>query len=296
MKKNILILGGTGLIGLNLVKRLYINYNIFVCSRFTKTSFDYIRNLFPEVFFYQVNIENIDNVNFLIKNHKIDIIIDCVEMSLYNQTNSIDAVLSEIYLKYQYINICHNNNIKYIYLSSLDTVTSTLNKKSEYLLSKLLVEKYLTEFINRDYINACVLRIGSVYGYPLNLSYKGVVNQFIYNALNDIDILIYDKNIIRKFLQIEDLSDIFINIISNDTTGIFNINGLVNIFIEKLACQIIEYTNSKSSLKYITNINKNIEYQEKENVINNFKDFHFDCNNSEIKVWNNVKKIIHSIT
>lgn len=200
MKKNILILGGTGLIGLNLVKRLYINYNIFVCSRFTKTSFDYIRNLFPEVFFYQVNIENIDNVNFLIKNHKIDIIIDCVEMSLYNQTNSIDAVLSEIYLKYQYINICHNNNIKYIYLSSLDTVTSTLNKKSEYLLSKLLVEKYLTEFINRDYINACVLRIGSVYGYPLNLSYKGVVNQFIYNALNDIDILIYDKNIIRKFL------------------------------------------------------------------------------------------------
>ena len=117
---------------------------------------------------------------------------------------------------------------------------------NSYGEQKLLSEKLLTSFSKILNINLTILRISSAFGFDSRFSDQGVINKWIYSAVNNQKLKLYNsKESEINFISFEQISkSIFISL-KNELNGIYNIGTENSISLGALIEEIEETLNKK---------------------------------------------------
>jgi len=253
LNHNIIVTGGTGFIGSNIVKYLYDNTtaNITVFDRTLKTNnminsdrITYIKNVLEDNEMY----EKLEKLNFNTFFH-----CGAITDTTYNDEKHITEVNVNSFKKI--IDICKKKNSSLIYSSSASIygntknicdITDKPNPESLYAMSKLQMEQLaINEYTNMKIIG---LRYFNVYGN--GETNKNKMSSMIYKLLSGYNKLFKYGEQKRDFVYIKDVVQANINAALYLQNGIYNVgNGKPESFNE-----IVE------NIKKIKKIDINIEY------------------------------------
>ena len=266
--KCIIITGGAGFIGSNLVRALEKYNTVKVIDNL---STGYLKNIKDLI--NNTKIEfikgNITNLNFLQKTFKdVDYVfhlaaIPSVPRSIINPIKSNHANINGT------LNVliaAKDNNVKKVIYSSSSSVygdTPTLPKKedmkpcplSPYAVGKLTSEYYCQVFTEVYYLPTICLRYFNVYGphQDKKSEYAAVIPKFITSVLNNNSPVIFgDGKQTRDFTFVKDAVNANILAAKSKETGVFNIAYGKRISINKLAKSIMNIIGKQIKPKYTT--------------------------------------------
>ncbi len=221
--KNIVIIGGSGFIGSNLVLYLsnfckitclgrgenqhilksLINENVSLISDDTLTSVD-VPDLIKDSALL-IHLAGGGGNNFFLQNHK--------------------AIGESLRLTNRIIELCKHFKKKLIFTSSISVYTAFTQRQNPlseliqplpedfYGSLKLLIE-YMIKDLKIEYI---ILRLPNIYGYSLKFESSGVIGRFIEAASKGLPIDIFtDGNNKMDYLYLDDLNRAFKSIIEMD--------------------------------------------------------------------------------
>jgi len=222
VKKKILITGGAGYIGSVLTQKLLdLNYNVTVYDNF----------LFDQVSLNHLCINNKfsvikgdvrDKKKIISLLSKFDVIIplaalvgapicrfDPVGSRTINH-DSIELILKNI-SKNQIIlmpttNSAYGTGDK----NNFCDEKTKLNPISEYAKDKVDIEKKLME-----HKNSISFRLATVFGMSPRMRVDLLVNDFVYRAVKDGFVVLFESNFKRNFIQIKDVCNAFIFCLNN---------------------------------------------------------------------------------
>ena len=261
---NILITGGLGYIGSNIAKKLIDeNYHVTIVSK---------NNHPPETLKYYNN-----KYTLLLKDYSTDEVLKKIipqqDVLIHaagttvpeNSTqNPIYDVESNIIPFLKLLESSTNSHIKqFIFLSSGGVVYGNTDEEkinenhptnplSSYGITKLTCEKYIQLFNKLHQLNYTIFRISNVYG-P-NQSFKnnqGVISSWINKIKHNDDIEIWgNKNIVRDYIYIDDVTQAIFLAIKKNITGLYNIGTEKGTSLSQLANLIINLSGSNNKILY----------------------------------------------
>ena len=266
--QNILITGGAGAIGSNLVRRLIDLgiQKIFILDNLDSGKLENIPNS-PQVIFINGDVTD-DAVLYKIFENKIDIVFH-LAANFANQ-NSIDHpekdLLTNIFGTVKLLEYSKNYDIKkFLYYNT----SCIYNKHKDFLLENDLnldfetpyaISKYSGEqyglFYNKYHkLPFLSLRIFNSYGpheYPGK--YRNVIPNFFWQAINNKPLTIFgDGRDTRNFTFVSDIVDatILLAIHPKSSGQIFNIGSKTSISILDLANKINKIVGSSAGLTFL---------------------------------------------
>ena len=264
-RKRVLITGGAGFIGSNLVRRLVEEGAIVkILDNFFTGQKENLYGLNVEII--QGDVENIDDVNKAVEGAEIvfhlaarNIIVSTREpykdflTNVLGTFNILQACLekkSQIEKIVYASSVSIYGNAKYLPINEDDSKT-ILNP---YAASKLAAESYCSAFFETYGLPVNIVRYSNVYGpyqRPSN-PYCGVISKFISWALSGEPILVYgDGEQTRDFTYIDDAVEATLKVATVMPGLVFNIGTGIETSINKLAQLVIEITGSKSQILHI---------------------------------------------
>jgi len=129
------------------------------------------------------------------------------------------------------------------------SISIDLKVPSFYSLSKKISEDLCSFYVNKYNINACSIRIPSVYGPEMKS--KTIIDKFIRASLKDEDIVLYGRGERKQwFGYVKDVATILELAGKQSLRGVF-LYPCHHITMKKLAEIIIEILSSKSKIKYV---------------------------------------------
>ncbi len=210
---NILILGGNGFLGRNLIKGL-INDGLKVSVYDINPPVVF----YPEVMYYQGNLKDIDAIISIINARRINVIVHMVSTIIPG--SSIDQYINNCMIvqlaTISIMDYCATNNIRMVYFSSGGTVygikggTISENEPvapiSYYGLSKVQIEELIHFYHRRYNLDFLIIRPSNPYGPGQNLYGKqGLIAVVLGHMLKGEPISIYgDGSVIRDYIYIDD--------------------------------------------------------------------------------------------
>tara|TARA_B100001248_G_scaffold262361_1_gene257762 strand:- start:848 stop:1744 length:897 start_codon:yes stop_codon:yes gene_type:complete len=254
-KKKILILGGSGLLGLNFIRKFSSEYEILATYNQHKPN----KSLLKNTRFIKLKInKNFKNFKKTIFNFKPDYVfnflaISEIEICEKNKENCKKVFFESLK---NALRISKKYNCKFIHIST-DTVynekneynseTSKLGYKNYYTYLKILCEKYL----KKNYSNYLILR-GRFFGY--SLTKKNFFEQILFKLKNNQKIICYD-NMYSTPLGVVNFCENLKTLLEKDKKGIFNISSNTKISRYKFAILVSKIFNLNSKFiirgKYI---------------------------------------------
>jgi UDP-glucose 4-epimerase len=255
----ILVTGGAGFIGSNVVDALVKDgHEVTVLDNLSTGKEE---NINPEVKFYNIDLLDIESLEFVFREFKPDIVnhhaaqIDVrksVEDPAFDaETNMIGSInLFELSINYGVRRIIFSSTGGALYgeLENLPANEYTpIEPISPYGVSKYCVENYLNYFKRLYGIERVILRYANVYGPRQDpLGEAGVVAIFVGKILKGETPVIYgDGNQTRDYIYVEDV--VQANVLALEgKEGIYNIgtgretsvNELINVFSNVLGKEI----------------------------------------------------------
>lgn len=273
--KNILITGGCGFIGTNLILKLLElkRFNIFIIDSLIYqvhgNHFDF--NLFNnKVFFKKIDIRDKEEIKHLVRTN--DLIIHLASETGTNQSEN------EIY-RYTDTNICgtailmdilnneKHNCKKFILASSRAVYGDGSNQKETDVLAPASIYG-ITKRVQEDLvINSCpipytILRLQNVFGEFQSLinNYTGIISIFSKKFMKNEDIEIFDNNeATRDFIHVSNIVDAIILMINDQnisTNNIYNVGSGEEHKIGTVAKILKDILESESKIK-ITSHHRN---------------------------------------
>ncbi|MCK4668010.1 NAD-dependent epimerase/dehydratase family protein [Candidatus Dependentiae bacterium] len=260
--EKILILGGSGFIGSNLVNYLIENNvkHITVVTEKIDERVSYnLGDLKDKIRVIEADIRYEKEIEKLVKDHTLIFnfaaqsgAVNSTEKPFLNLDINGKGVLN-------LLNACRNNNTsaKVIFLSSrlvygiVDRIpvkeSQPLNPGNIYSIHKILGEYYMQLYAKLYGIKTIILRLTNPYGprQPFWQSEYGIINYFIYLAMKDEELKIFgDGKQLRDYIYIDDLTKVLITIAcANYKPGaIFNLGsgkGVKLIDMARAVCKII---------------------------------------------------------
>ncbi|OJU53249.1 MAG: epimerase, partial [Bacteroidales bacterium 45-6] len=241
MRNRILFIGGAGFIGSALIKRFLEDdrYYIYVLEP-ERANTDRLKAYQDNITMCQGDINDSATVLKIIVDNKIDTVVHLASTLIpgsslphfQNEMNNI--ILPTMYL----MELCSENNIKFIYFSSGGTVYGN-NKGnrlhlerdekepiSYYGLSKNILEEMIGFEHRRTNLKYLILRPSNPYGYGQNIYGKqGIIAVSIGKILKGEPITVWgDGNAVRDYIYIDDLAEIVYQLVNSDI-----VNEVINI-------------------------------------------------------------------
>lgn len=234
-KKNILLLGGLGFIGSNLIEEFLRNdqYNIIAFS-LKETAADRI-NLFKNIKIYLGDFGSKNDLERIFRENKIDIVFHLISTTTPSNSNEkmIFDIESNLINTIKLLDLIRKYDAgKIVFFSSGGTIYGIgdgRGKFSEsdssrpicsYGIIKDAVEKYLFMYNYLYGLQYLVLRVSNPYGEYHNSEKQGIINVVLKNILKGESVNIWgDGEIIRDYLYVGDLAKIVAQLIEKD---IFN--------------------------------------------------------------------------
>lgn len=170
------------------------------------------------------------------------------------------------------LKICAENNIKLIFPSTCTYKYNKNNKRvsksilpiNKYSKSKIQCEQIILQFSKKYGLNFFIFRVFNVYG--VNIKNKGVVADIINKLRRGKNLkLKYSENK-RDFVNLEDLSNLFIKSIFVERSGIFEAGSGRSISIKELATCIKKIFQFNSNLLFIKPFKSKKNYFSKSNI------------------------------
>jgi UDP-glucose 4-epimerase len=264
--KNIIVTGGAGFIGSNLVKKLAETNHVTIIDDLSTGHITNIQSLITskKIGFINGTITDLDMLQNTFRDsdyvfHQAAIpsvprsIKDPLKTNVVNANGTLNVLLA-----------ARDNHVKKVVYASSSSVygdTPTLPKKEEmtpnplspYAVSKLTAEYYCDIFTRIYNLSTVALRYFNVYGpwQDPTSEYAAVVPKFITNVLKGKSPIIYgDGEQTRDFTFVDDVVNANILAAESTSTGIFNIAGGKRISINDLANLIIKLCDKDVKIDY----------------------------------------------
>ncbi|MDR2407260.1 MAG: NAD-dependent epimerase/dehydratase family protein [Bacteroidales bacterium] len=228
--KKILLLGGFGFIGSNILKyvdNLQVNpYEIIVFDKFKSHPYGVHFNCIKKV--YTGNFSNINDIENVLEENKIDIVLHSLGTTIPITSNDIIFdIESNLLSTIRLLDLLVKYHIKrMVYISSGGAVyghctpckkhneNDVPNPISSYGIVKLTIEKYLYYYSYLYNIETVIFRLSNPYGkYHYNIR-QGVINVAAHSAISSRVFSVWGDGSARKdFIFINDFCDILFKLI-----------------------------------------------------------------------------------
>ena len=241
MTKNILLIGGAGFIGSNLVKKFISNpsYNLFILE---PESADLKRlKKFRRIVLIHGDLKDLVFVNKILEQNEIHLIFHLVSTLIPSSTlEDYQNEMNNLMLPSMNImKLCSERGIQFVYFSSGGTIYGNSNQCSRketdelapisyYGLSKHIMEEAVRFESRKSGMKYLIIRPSNPYGYGQNLFGKqGIIAVALGKYLEKQKMTIWgDGETIRDYIYIEDLAEYLYQIIEkNIENEIFNIGS-----------------------------------------------------------------------
>ena len=268
--KKVIVTGGAGFIGSNLVKKL-LDLNVeklLIIDDLSTGNESNISSIVSDerVQFLNSKIEDIENLNELFKDYDF-----CYHLAAgvgvqYIMDNLSESLLTNILATHKVLEACQVNGLPILLTSTSEVygvaeddvwteetkslIGPTSKLRWSYAASKMIDEFIALSLFEEGKVSPIIVRLFNIIG-PNQLSKYGmVVPRFIESALEDKDILIHgDGSQSRSFTWVDDVVNYLIKLAEVKAYGeVFNIGQTEEISIKNLAELIIEKTNSNSQI------------------------------------------------
>jgi len=268
--KKVIVTGGAGFIGSNLVKKL-LDLNVeklLIIDDLSTGNESNISSILGDerVQFLNSKIEEIENLNELFKDYDF-----CYHLAAgvgvqYIMDNLSESLLTNILATHKVLEACQVNKLPILLTSTSEVygvaeddvwteetkslIGPTTKLRWSYAASKMIDEFIALSLFEEGKVSPIIVRLFNIIG-PNQLSKYGmVVPRFIESALEDEDILIHgDGSQSRSFTWVDDVINYLIKLAEVKAYGeVFNIGQTEEISIKNLAELIIEKSNSNSQI------------------------------------------------
>ena len=268
--KKVIVTGGAGFIGSNLVKKLLdlnVEKLLIIDDLSTGNEFNISSIVSDErVQFLNSKIEDIESLNELFKDYDF-----CYHLAAgvgvqYIMDNLSESLLTNILATHKVLEACQVNELPILLTSTSEVygvaeddvwteetkslIGPTTKLRWSYAASKMIDEFIALSLFEEGKVSPIIVRLFNIIG-PNQLSKYGmVVPRFIESALQDKDILIHgDGSQSRSFTWVDDVVNYLIKLAEVKAYGeVFNIGQTEEISIKNLAELIIKKTNSNSQI------------------------------------------------
>lgn len=267
----VIVTGGAGFIGSNLVKRLLDDGidEILVIDDFSTGKKENLHDS-SKIHLIESKLEDIDDLNIKFEGYDF-----CYHLAAgvgvqYIMDNLSDSLLTNIQGTHIVYEACKENRIPLL-ITSTSEIYGTSEEKSwdeetksligpttklrwSYAVSKMIDEFLALSEFDSGNLKPIIVRLFNTIG-PNQVSEFGmVVPRFIESALQNKDIIIHgDGSQTRSFTWVGDVIDYFIKLSEMKTYGeVYNIGQTEEISIKDLANLVIEATNSSSKIKFVS--------------------------------------------
>ncbi|MBR9877073.1 NAD-dependent epimerase/dehydratase family protein [bacterium] len=268
--KKVIVTGGAGFIGSNLVKKL-LDLNVeklLIIDDLSTGNESNISSIVSDerVQFLNSKIEDIESINELFEDYDF-----CYHLAAgvgvqYIMDNLSESLLTNILATHKVLEACQANGLPVLLTSTSEVygvaeddvwtedtkslIGPTTKLRWSYAASKMIDEFIALSLFEEGKVSPIIVRLFNIIG-PNQLSKYGmVVPRFIESALEDKDILIHgDGSQSRSFTWVDDVVNYLIKLAEVKAYGeVFNIGQTEEISIKNLAELIIEKTNSNSQI------------------------------------------------
>ena len=262
--KNILITGGNGFLGFNLVKKLLTEgHNIYVFSKNSNNLNSVLKN---------IKFTSASNKDFIL--YKKDIEDFSPDMvfhfgwsggNSHKDTNNISQFYDNVSPSIDLINIIGNlpKKPKFIGIGSFAEYGTQENLITEdtvelpsnlYGLSKLTFKKYSELLCDQYKLDWVWIRPCYVYG-PGDVSTRlipTIINKFLNNQVVELD----RCDVIIDYIYIDDFINFIYNLVLTNNTGVYNICSGKGYELKYIISQLHSLSNSKSDIIFDNTILK----------------------------------------
>lgn len=270
--KKVIVTGGAGFIGSNLVKKI-LDLNVeklLIIDDLSTGNESNISSIVSDerVEFLNSKIEDIESINELFEDYDF-----CYHLAAgvgvqYIMDNLSESLLTNILATHKVLEACQANELPILLTSTSEVygvaeddvwteetkslIGPTTKLRWSYAASKMIDEFIALSLFEEGKVSPIIVRLFNIIG-PNQLSKYGmVVPRFIESALEDKDILIHgDGSQSRSFTWVDDVVNYLIKLAEVKAYGeVFNIGQTEEISIKNLAELIIKKTNSNSQIIY----------------------------------------------
>ncbi len=257
----VLVLGGNGFIGSNLVDQLVAaGHRVRVYDRSPPKLSEHHLKLE-----YQCgNFNDITSISQAL--HDIDIVFHLISSSIPSSSNLSPANdvrdnlvntigLLECMKKIGMSRIVYISSGGTIYGESREDLINedhSLNPNCSYGIVKLAVEKYLMMYGRLYGFKPVILRVSNPYGpWQSKVGLHGLIGTLLSKVIVKDPVEIWgDGEIVRDYLYISDVVDACMKAMDSGLTGVFNIGSGVGYSINEVIKKVEEVTQSKLEVKY----------------------------------------------
>lgn len=231
MKKTILLLGGLGFIGKNLIEELKNDYNVIVFGRQPSQPN-------PDYTYYSGDFTKIETIEKILKKHKIDLIIHAISTTIPSNHDSIADIDSNVKSTIRLLDLMKQYHIpKIVFLSSGGTVYGLINERdgvsedhptypiSAHGVNKLTIEKYIYLYQRLHHIDYLILRLSNPYGEYHSSDQQGLINVTLKKIVRQEPITVWGNgDVIRDYIYIKDCVKIIHQLINKNIS-----NRIINV-------------------------------------------------------------------
>lgn len=280
IKKNIIITGGAGFIGSHLCDRLLADSNRVICiDNFISGSqgninhllknpnFEFIRHdlnepldisAIPELKKFQIDVYGIQEIYHLacptspkdFEKYKMETVLtnsigtkNALEMAVKFKAAFLQASSSVVYGELP----MEKQLIKEDYRG----LTDFLSPRACYDEGKRFAETLIADYKERYNLDVKIARIFRTYGHRLKLNEGHMIPDFILNALDGKDLVVYgDETFTTSLTFISDIVEGLIKLMSSSISEPVNMGAMDEVKIVDVANRIIELTGSTSKVVF----------------------------------------------
>lgn len=278
-KKNVLVIGGAGFIGSHLCDELVKTSKVICIDNFSTSKERNIDHLLSDSNFAfikhdmskEINLEEAPSLQkFRIEFQGIQEIYNLacpMSVKNFNDNKIVTIDANSIVIK-NCLELARKYSAKFLHFSSsvvygprtkdklkvVEDYTGEvdfLSERASYDEGKRFAETMVKTY--RDFYNmdTKIMRLFRVYGPRMVINDNQMIPDFIIDALNNDDIIIFgDENFTSSFCYVSDCVDAALRMMESNITEPLNVGSDVEINLSEIAQKIIKIVDSKSRILY----------------------------------------------